>query len=240
MMEQVRVPLFCTGKVLPAELDIMTMQEVQLKIPFGEKILNAIYTVPNVPFTQGVILTHGAGGDMNFHQLVSMTKFLASNGILCLRFTCKGLNLDYRIRAYRAVMEYLKTSKDYGVKSWFLGGRSMGSRAAASIVKESHDEELVKGLICLSFPLHPPKQQSTLRSEELLLVHHPVLLISGSADDMCEKGLLESTLNQMPVAVKVHWVEGASHGMEVKGRAKEDIMAEINTEVLSWIREFLQ
>ncbi|XP_078401983.1 testis-expressed protein 30 [Cetorhinus maximus] len=220
--------------------DLALVETVQLKIPFGEKILNAIYTVPNVPFTHGVILTHGAGGDMNFHQLVSMTKFLASNGILCVRFTCKGLNLDYRIRAYRAVMEYLKSSKDYEVKSWFLGGRSMGSRVAACIARDSPEEELVQGLICLSFPLHPPKQQRKLRSGELLPVRHPVLLISGSADEMCEKDLLESILNQIPVAVKVHWVEGANHGMEVKGRAKEDIMAEINTVVLSWIREILQ
>uniref|UniRef100_UPI00398E53A2 testis-expressed protein 30 n=1 Tax=Pristiophorus japonicus TaxID=55135 RepID=UPI00398E53A2 len=223
--------------------DLVSLETVKLKIPFGEKILNAIYTIPNAPFTHGVILTHGAGGDMNFHQLVSMTKFLASNGILCLRFTCKGLNLDYRIRAYRAVMEYLKSSKEYEVKSWFLGGRSMGSRAAACIVKQckgSSDEDLVRGLICLSYPLHPPKQQSKLRSEDLLLVRHPVLLVSGSADEMCEKDLLESILKQMPLAVKVHWVEGASHGMEVKGRATEDIMAEINTEVLSWIREILQ
>ncbi|GCC19246.1 testis-expressed protein 30-like isoform X2 [Chiloscyllium punctatum] len=223
--------------------DFALVETVQFKIPFGEKVLNAIYTVPNVPFTCGVILTHGAGGDMNFHQLISMSKFLASNGILCVRFTCKGLNLDYRIRAYRAVMEYLTSSTDYEVKSWFLGGRSMGCRAAACIVKQcknSPNEELVQGLICLSYPLHPPKQQSKLRTEDLLLLRHPVFLISGSADEMCEKDLLEGILNQMPVTVKVHWVEGANHGMEVKGRTREDIMAEINTEVLSWIHETVQ
>ncbi|XP_059820702.1 testis-expressed protein 30 isoform X2 [Hypanus sabinus] len=216
---------------------------VKLKIPFGEKNLDAIYTIPNAPLRHGVILTHGAGGDMNFHQLVSMTEFLASNGILCLRFTCKGLNLDYRIRAYRAVLEYVKSSKEYKLQSWFLGGRSMGCRAAARIVKEcndSPDEEFVQGLFCLSFPLHPPKQLNKLRTEDLLLVRHPVLLISGSADEMCEKDLLERMLKKIPLVARVHWVEGASHGMEVRGRAAEDIMAEINTEVLLWIRKIVE
>ncbi|XP_007889754.1 testis-expressed protein 30 [Callorhinchus milii] len=220
-----------------------TSEEVKLKIPFGGKFLDAAYTVPIVPHTHGVIFTHGAGGDMNFHQLVSMASFLACNGILCLRFTCKGLNLNYRIRAYRAVMEHVKSSKEYEVKSWFLGGRSMGSRAAACIIrqcKDSPDEGLVDGLICLSFPLHPPKQQSKLRTDDLLLVHYPVLFVSGSLDEMCEKSVLERVLNQMPVAAEVHWVEGASHGMEVKQRAREDIMTEINTKVLSWIQKILQ
>ncbi|XP_069748513.1 testis-expressed protein 30 [Narcine bancroftii] len=221
----------------------MMFETVKMKIPFGGKSLDAIYTIPNVPVTYGVILTHGAGGDMNFHQLVSMTEFLASNGIVCLRFTCKGLNITYRIRAYRTVVDYLKSSKEYKVKSWFLGGRSMGSRAAACIVKQSRDtmdEVFVKGLICLSYPLHPPKQHNKLRAEDLLLIRHPILLISGSADEMCKKDLLESVLNQIPLSVRVHWVEGASHGMEVKGRAAEDIMAEINNEVLLWIRKIIE
>ncbi|XP_032878230.1 testis-expressed protein 30 isoform X1 [Amblyraja radiata] len=226
-----------------AEVKVLGSYEtVKLKIPFERKYLDAIYTIPNVSFTHGVILNHGASGDMNFHQLVSLTEFLASNGILCLRFTCKGPNLVYRIRAYRAVVEYLKSSKEYKVKSWFLGGRSMGSRAAACIVKQckdTADEAFVQGLICLSFPLHPAKQHSKLRSEDLLHVRHPILLVSGSADEMCDKNLLESILKIIPVTTRVYWVEGAGHAMEVKGQMTENIMTEINTEVLSWIKKII-
>lgn len=52
----------------------------------------------------GLVLTHGAGGDMNFRHLVSLAQAVAASGHLCVRFTCKGLNLAYRVRAYGAVV----------------------------------------------------------------------------------------------------------------------------------------
>lgn len=85
----------------------------------------------------------------------------------------------------------LFNDQNYGcVINLFYVGRSMGSRAAACIVKQckdTADEAFVQGLICLSFPLHPAKQHSKLRSEDLLHVRHPILLVSGSADEMCDK-----------------------------------------------------
>lgn len=75
-----------------------------MKIPFGNKQLDAIFNVPEKKLRYGVILTHGAGGDMNFPQLVSLAAYLASQGILCLRFTCKGLNIAYRTKAYKTVV----------------------------------------------------------------------------------------------------------------------------------------
>ncbi|XP_069496511.1 testis-expressed protein 30 [Ambystoma mexicanum] len=219
--------------------------EVKVRIPFGNKHLDAVYTVPvkqQGPL-HGVILTHGAGGDMNFVHLVSLASHLATHGLLCLRFTCKGLNLIYRTKAYKTVLEYLKTSAEYKVDSVFLGGRSMGSRAAAAVVRQIHendsDPSMIQGLICLSYPLHPPKAQSKLRTEDLLLIQHPVLFVSGSADEMCEKNLLESVASKMKAPKKIHWVEGANHGMAVTGRTADDITKETNMHVLSWIKYIL-
>lgn len=68
----------------------------------------------------------------------------------------------------------------------------MGSRAAASVVRQlsqgdDDDDDFVQGLVCLSYPLHRPKLQSKLRDEDLLLIRCPVLFVSGSVDEMCEK-----------------------------------------------------
>lgn len=75
-----------------------------MKVPFGPKCLEAALCVPASAedVHTAVILTHGAGGDMNFKHLLSVAHALASNGFLCLRFTCKGLNLGYRVKAYHA------------------------------------------------------------------------------------------------------------------------------------------
>lgn len=70
-------------------------------------------------------------------------------------------------------------------------GRSMGSRAAASVIRQfsqdDDNDDFIQGLVCLSYPLHRPKLQSKLRDEDLLFIRCPVLFVSGSADEMCEK-----------------------------------------------------
>ncbi|XP_057256323.1 testis-expressed protein 30 [Pezoporus wallicus] len=218
--------------------------EVKVKIPFGNKYLDAVFSVPEKKPTYGVILTHGAGGDMNFPHLVSLAACLASRGVLCLRFTCKGLNIAYRAKAFNTVVEYLKLSDDYKLSGVFLAGRSMGSRAAASVVRQlSHgddDDDFVQGLVCLSYPLHRPRLQSKLRDEDLLLIRCPVLFVSGSADEMCEKQLLEGVVNKMKAPIKIHWIDKANHGMAVKGRTAEDVMEEINAQVFSWLRKNME
>ncbi|KAM4698961.1 testis-expressed protein 30 [Discoglossus pictus] len=215
--------------------------EEPVKIPFGKKYLDAIFSIPGAfgAVRHGVILTHGAGGDMNFAHLVSLASYLASHGVLCLRFTCKGLNLVYRTKAYNAVLEYLKSCEEYKLTGVFLAGRSMGSRAAASVVKESNqtDDEFIQGLICLSYPLHPPNAKTKLRDEDMLLIRSPVFFVSGSSDEMCDKKLMQDLIKKMKASVKVYWIENANHGMVVKGRTTEDVTTEINNQVYSWVQE---
>ncbi|NXI41989.1 TEX30 protein, partial [Galbula dea] len=217
--------------------------QVKVKIPFGNKYLDAIISVPEKKSRYGVILTHGAGGDMNFPHLVSLAACLACHGVLCLRFTCKGLNIAYRAKAFKRVVEFLKLSDDYKLSGVFLAGRSMGSRAAASVIRqlnqEEDDDDFIQGLICLSYPLHRPKLQSKLRDEDLLFLRCPVLFVSGSADEMCEKQLLEGVASKMKAPKKVHWIDKANHGMAVKGRTADDVMEEINAHVFSWLREVI-
>lgn len=49
----------------------------------------------------------------------------------------------------------------------------------------------MEGVICLSFPLHPPGQTHAhrQRSEDLrvLPAHTRVLFVSGTEDDMCDR-----------------------------------------------------
>uniref|UniRef100_A0A8D2AR65 Uncharacterized protein n=1 Tax=Sciurus vulgaris TaxID=55149 RepID=A0A8D2AR65_SCIVU len=63
---------------------------------------------------------------MNRPHLMSLPSHLASHGFFCLRFTCKGLNIVHRIKAYKAVLNYLKTSGEYKLAGVFLGVSSSG------------------------------------------------------------------------------------------------------------------
>uniref|UniRef100_A0A8D0CAD5 KANL3/Tex30 alpha/beta hydrolase-like domain-containing protein n=1 Tax=Salvator merianae TaxID=96440 RepID=A0A8D0CAD5_SALMN len=216
--------------------------ESNMKIPFGNKYLDAVITIPEKMRPYAVILTHGASGDMNFSHLVSLASYLVSHGFLCLRFTCKSLNIVYRTKAYKAVVEYLRSSADYRLSGIFLGGRSMGSRAAASLTRQADqdNDNYVQGLICLSYPLHRPKLYTKLRDEDLLLIKSPVLFVSGTADELCDQKLLETVARKMRAPTKIHWIEQAKHSMAVPGRPTDDILLEINLQVLSWIKELTE
>ncbi|KAM4609406.1 nucleolus and neural progenitor protein-like [Polymixia lowei] len=220
--------------------------EERVKVPFGNKHLDAAIHVPapaDVVHT-AVILTHGAGGDMNFRHLVSLAHALASNGFICVRFTCKGLNLVYRVKAYHAVLEYLKSLEKFTIKHMFLGGRSMGSRAAAALARQlsGETEDAVQGVVCLSFPLHPPGKTHThhQRSEDLrgLPKEMPVLFVSGTEDNMCDRGIFDGVVKEMKAQVDVCWLAGGSHGLTVKGRSEDSVLDEVNSQVITWIMKF--
>lgn len=72
-------------------------------------------------------------------------------------------------------------------------GRSMGCRAATALARQLSDEseEAVRGVICLSFPLHPPGQTRShqQRGDDLkaLPEHMSVLFVSGTEDNMCDR-----------------------------------------------------
>ncbi|XP_062391387.1 testis-expressed protein 30 [Sardina pilchardus] len=220
--------------------------EETVKIPFGEKRLDAVITVPDEVsgVRTAVVLTHGAGGDMNFRHLVSLARAVAASGHICVRFTCKGLNLKYRVKAYGAVVTYLKSHDRFTLTKLFLGGRSMGARAAVSLARQLSEEgeECVSGVVCVSFPLHPPAQthKHRERSQDLrTLSHQPLLFVSGTADAMCERKLLEELVQDMQAPAAVRWVEGGSHGLVVKGRPEEAVLEEVNTHVTAWIQQQL-
>lgn len=41
-------------------------------------------------------------------------------------------------------------------------------------------------------------------------------------------------MEQMESPSSVHWVEGANHGLAVKGKAEEAVLDEVNSEIISW------
>ncbi|XP_050975661.1 testis-expressed protein 30 isoform X1 [Labeo rohita] len=177
---------------------------------------------------------------MHIKQLESLAHALARSGVLCLRFTCRAVNFLYRTRAYSAVVDYLKTHERYAPNSLFLGGRSMGARTAVAVCKLMCDKQkdAVQGVLCLSFPMNVPGKPQTHveRSRDLLaLSQTPVLFVSGTADNMCEQNLLQSSMHAMKSPSAVHWVKDANHGLAVRGRTEELVLEEVNPQIIAWV-----
>ena len=89
------------------------MEVVFIDVPYKLKKIQAVLTSPSPASASPssadnatekinamVILTHGAGGDMNSEQLCFISKRLVDAGLKVLRFTCKPPNFGYRLSLF--------------------------------------------------------------------------------------------------------------------------------------------
>lgn len=215
------------------------MSTEEVTIPHKDKKIPAVYNKP-VGEANGyaIILTHGAGGNMNNAQIQAVAEHLAEKGFLALRFTVSSMNIGYRIKVYNTVLNYLRDNNT-DLKGCIMSGRSMGCRAAVGVsneVKGTDLEKFVKGVMCLAYPLHPAEEMDNLRDEPLKTLPHPVLFVSGTKDAMAEKDLLEAAVEKIPSDAQIYWVEGADHSHKIN-RFKEK---EINEGIMKVVTEWCQ
>ena len=82
--------------------------QVPVQIPLDDRrCLDAVVTVPKFKSTWScfcVVMTHGAGGDLNTAPLSKLAKELSTSGLISLRFTCKTPNFAYRVRCFAAAV----------------------------------------------------------------------------------------------------------------------------------------
>ena len=185
----------------------------------------------------GVVLFPGAGTSASHQSLIAIETAInsASTKIKVARcdfeyrkagkkFPDKTLVLIETVR--KAITQ---AAHDWGCKTnqIVVGGRSMGGRMCSMAVANTENELEVAGLVCVCYPLHPPKQPSKLRSEHLPRVTAPTLFISGTRDEF---GTVEElTAATLPMNNKKHvWIDGARH--DLKNRD-----AEVGEIIANWI-----
>jgi predicted alpha/beta-hydrolase family hydrolase len=170
-----------------------------------------------------LVLTHGAGGDMNAALLVALADEFASAGISALR-----CDLPYRQRRPTGPPSPTTAKEDQeGLRRAgalmkercrgraFLGGSSYGGRQASILV--ASDPSLVEGLLLLSYPLHPPGKPSQLRTKHFSELRTPALFVSGTKDSFGTIAELENAMGLIPARAELMPVEGAAHGLSKSG-----------------------
>ena len=106
-----------------------------------------------------------------------------------------------------------------------IGGRSMGGRMCSIAIAEGLR---VAGLVCIGYPLHPPKKPEQLRTAHLPQVTSPSLFVSGTKDEFATPDELRRELRVMSTIPRIELIEGGRH--ELKG--KDETVAALVTE---WI-----
>jgi len=162
----------------------------------------------------GLVLTHGAGGNKDALLLVAVAEAFAARGVTVLR-----CDLPYRqarphgapspsgaprdregLRAALAVLRSRVAGRA------FLGGHSYGGRQASMLLAE--DPTLASVLLLQSYPLHPPSRPRDLRTAHLPKLRVPALFVHGTTDPFGTQDELEKARALIPAKTTLLTVAG--------------------------------
>jgi predicted alpha/beta-hydrolase family hydrolase len=136
-----------------------------------------------------LVLGHGAGGGVGSRDLVAVTDVARSEGMSVAlveqpyrvagrRSPAPARQLDI---AWTTVIDHLAADELRGLPL-VVGGRSLGARVACRTVEATG----AVAVLCLAFPLQPPrrtgKAASPSRLPELDAVPVPMLVVQGASD----------------------------------------------------------
>lgn len=174
-----------------------------------------------------LVLGHGAGGGPDAADLLAARSVARALGWAVAR-----TEQPYRVRGRRVAEGAARLDAAFVAlvaalgprPGLVVGGRSSGARVAcrtATVLGAG-------GVLCLAFPLVPPRGPSRL--PELLAPGVPRLVVQGSRDAF---GVPEAG-----PGVEVAVVHGADHAFGVRrrdGRSRAEVLAEVEERVAAWL-----
>ena len=182
-----------------------------------------------------LVLTHGAGSNGRAPLLVALAETFCAAGFTVLR-----CDLPYRqVRSYGPPGPGDAARDRAGLKNAIaavrklvsgevlLGGHSYGGRQSSMLCAEQ--PELVRALLLLSYPLHPPRKPEQQRTQHLPDLRTPTLFVQGTRDPFASIAEMEQALKMIPAKTKLIQVEGAGHDLGGKAR-QESLLRDILTE----------
>ena len=177
-----------------------------------------------------LVLTHGAGGGIDAPDLLRLARTLPQQDV-----SVTLVEMPWRVQGKRlapapAVIDSCYTAVVDNLRMrtpLVLGGRSAGARSACRIGRSVG----ARGVLALSFPLHPPGKPEKSRLDELLGARVRTLVIQGESDPF-------GTPAEFPDDVELAVVPSADHGMKVPKSAdvtQADALAVVLEATLEWI-----
>jgi uncharacterized protein len=130
-----------------------------------------------------VLLGHGAGGGVEAPDLLAVTAAVQAAG-----WTVGRVEQPYRVRGRRApdrapALDAAWVAVAVALRAdlpgpLVVGGRSSGARVACRTAAATG----AAAVVCLAFPLRPPRRPGTSRADELAAGGRPVLVGQGERD----------------------------------------------------------
>jgi predicted alpha/beta-hydrolase family hydrolase len=167
-----------------------------------------------------LLLYPGAGSDSSHPSLVATERWVAPHRCVLADFPYRkqGRKAPDRAPVLLAAIRDELASLPPG-EPLVMGGRSMGGRMCSMIAAgvDGHPPPAeLRGLVLVSYPLHPPGKPQRLRVEHLPDIVVPTLFVSGTRDTFgSPEELREWTATMHRRAKVTHlFIEGKGHGLE--------------------------
>lgn len=93
----------------------------------------------------------------------------------------------------------------------YLGGHSYGGRQASML--SASEPDLVSGLVLLSYPLHPPRDPSQVRTRHFPELKTPAVFVHGSRDPFGSEQELRAATALIAGPSIIVIAEGAGHDL---------------------------
>ena len=170
------------------------------------------------------LCAHGAGAGMETPFLKAFAALLAERGLAMLRF--EFAYMDGRRsggprkpppKAERLIDEYRAAVTLAGPgAALIIGGKSMGGRVASLVAEELHAAGRIAGLVCLGYPFHPPGRPDQLRTQHLVGLTCPTLIVQGERDPFGSRAEVVEALRLSP-SIRFHWAGDGDHDLGPRG-----------------------
>jgi predicted alpha/beta-hydrolase family hydrolase len=176
------------------------------------------------------VFAHGAGAGQNSEFMQLIAKGIAEHKINVVRFNFAYMQLaeesgkrrppdraDKLLAQFTELLNQIDNSLPI-----FIGGKSMGGRMASMLLEESTAE----GCICMGYPFHPPGKPEKLRTQHLLSINKPLLILQGERDTFGKREEIASfNLSQQ---IQVIYLADGDHSFKPRKASGQNLEANLH------------
>jgi predicted alpha/beta-hydrolase family hydrolase len=188
-----------------------------------------------------LVLAHGAGAGQMSQFMVQAARGFGARGVTAATFDFPYITAGRKIpdrapvleRAWRDAIDAARTG--IGNLPLFIGGKSMGGRIASHVAAQGG--QMLRGLVFLGYPLHPPGRPEQRRDAHLPAIQEPMLFVQGSKDAFGSAAEIQALLPTLRHA-SLHEIAGGDHSFKVPGgkTKQEPVFNDILDTVVEWMR----
>ena len=180
-----------------------------------------------------LLLSHGAGRGIDAPDLMALAGALPNNGVSVMLFEQPWHVAGRTVATAPPTLDVGLVAAADSLRTQtplVVGGRSAGARSGARCAKRLG----ARGVLALSFPLHPPGRPDKTRVEELRDAGLPMLVVQGERDPMGRPDEFPTDVSGLDITV----IPEADHGLKVPQRAalsQEEALGIVVESTLEWL-----